>query len=1040
MKRILSLMTVLATLALGTNAGAASFGAGNIVIVRVGDGTQILTNIGNSVFLDEYTTNAIWAAALSSGTPTPVQTIAMPTNWFGGQAPLIMSGPATGQGALSRSVDGRFLLLAGYGASPGQFGTQALVSTTTTGVLNQVARVVGLVDGSAHIYTSITQTDANNDADEPRSAVSLDGTNAWLVGEGNATGGKYLLGGRTSMTSTQVETLSRFNSRTLGIFSNTLYYAANHALGNPTNTSASVNPFGGSMPTSFVQSNYLYMVGVYDNTITGQPDNGSPFGFVMFNLANQNAGGSLPDTLYVADNVTNAPGEPIGKAGGVLKYCYVPASNAWVSYGYIYADQAYSVTGNQNGTNVTLYITAGGTITGSALNRLYPYIDHSGYAGSVQCGCNAFNGDANALEILLSPGGSTTRENTRGIAFAPQGGDAGTISGAAGAISVGPPYGPYYIGPQGGPFSSASSNLVFSVANLGGAATNFTINFGPTTWLTATPSSGTLASGASTTVSVTPNGNANSLVGGSTYSGKAIFHMGTVAGPVVASPTITLKVLALNFLPETNFTATGEPGGPFTPSSYVYAITNQTINALNWTVTLQNGSTWASLSATTGSVAALSATNITVSINANANSLARGVYTDTLRLFDVNANAVTDSRFVYLQVGFGFFDDFSMFSDGDLVTQNNWFNPTPDLNDEPYQIVNGVLVIPGSPANCGQTTLQEPAKAISVNLLTNTAEFVYLGLSMTVTSAYPQPATWDFTLLPFTTAGGGDVTHNQARSSVSDTGGGHYKWWTHVNGFDALVAGTSTYNYGDMHNVFIVSAVDNSNCWVLVDPPSNASPPFNSSYIAARDGPDIITWAGPTSPVGVGAVDIDHFCSANTQAGFLITKIAMSTNFATVYNFLTQTNAPPPGDPFATWQTNYFTTAELANPAFSGPNADPLGKGISNTNQFLAGFNPTNNAAYPHIISIARTDGTNATVTYLGASGDSTYMGGPASRTNVLETTTGAANGSFSNNFVSTGITNILSGGTGLGQVATMVHTNGATGSTRYYRVRVLVP
>ena len=94
-------------------------------------------------------------------------------------------------------------------------------------------------------------------------------------------------------------------------------------------------------------------------------------------------------------------------------------------------------------------------------------------------------------------------------------------------------------------------------------------------------------------------------------------------------------------------------------------------------------------------------------------------------------------------------------------------------------------------------------------------------------------------------------------------------------------------------------------------------------------------------------------------------------------------------NPFTTWQSNYFSNAELANPAYSGPNADPLGKGISNTNQFLAGFNPTNSAAYPHIISIAKSGSTNLTITYLGASGDSTYSPGFASRTNVLEFTTG---------------------------------------------------
>ena len=806
------------------------------------------------------------------------------------------------------------------------------------------------------------------------------------------------------------------------------------------------------MPTSFVDSNYLFLAGVYGSSITSSPALGSPFGFTMFNIANANAGGALPDTLYVADNVTNAPGEPIGKAGGVLKYCYVPASNAWVNFGYIYADQAYSVTGVQNGTNVTLYITAGGTLTGSTINRLYPYIDRSGYGGSVQCGCNSGNidnnGDANANEILLSPGGNTTAENTRGIAFAPQGGDAGTISGVAGKISVGPPYGPYYKGPFGGPFVSTPSNYLFSVANVGGATTNFTISFGPVNWLIATPSSGSIPSGGSVTVSIAPNGTANSKAGGTVYSGQAIIHQGSIAGPVVAAPTVYLNILSINLLPPlSNFTSVGEVGGPFSPSNYVYAVTNLTPSSLNWTLGLQNGSTWANLSATTGSVAGLSATNITISINSSANSFARGLYTDTLQLHDVAANNVTDSRTINLQVGFGFFDDFSSgYVNGDIVGQNNWFNPTPGLDDGPYQIVNGVLVIPGSPANCQNVTLQEPAKAISVVPVTNTAQFAYLGISITVTSAYPSPATWDFAMLPRSDAASivalGGVTINQARSSVGDAGGGKYKWYTHVNGFNALVGGSSTYNYGDHHFVYIVNAIDNSNCWVLVDPPSNAAPPFNSSYIATHDGPDVAGWAGPTpaSTFGVGAVDIDNFCSGGTQAGFLITKIAMSTNYTAVYNFLTQTNAPPSSDPFTTWQTNYFTLAELSDPNFSGPNADPLGKGINNTNQFLAGFNPTNSAAYPHVISIARTDGTNVTVTYLGASGDNSYTAGPASRTNVLEVSAGTANGSYSNNYVSTGITNILSGGSGLGQVATMVHTNGASSSTQYYRVRVLVP
>ena len=91
MKKILGLVGVLMVLALGTNAFAAAFTAGNIVIYRVGDGTQPLTNIGNSVFLDEYTQAGTW-----------VQAIMMPTNWYGANAPLITDGWGFAQGLMTR--------------------------------------------------------------------------------------------------------------------------------------------------------------------------------------------------------------------------------------------------------------------------------------------------------------------------------------------------------------------------------------------------------------------------------------------------------------------------------------------------------------------------------------------------------------------------------------------------------------------------------------------------------------------------------------------------------------------------------------------------------------------------------------------------------------------------------------------------------------------------------------------------------------------------------------------------------------------------
>jgi hypothetical protein len=145
--------------------------------------------------------------------------------------------------------------------------------------------------------------------------------------------------------------------------------------------------------------------------------------------------------------------------------------------------------------------------------------------------------------------------------------------------------------------------------------------------------------------------------------------------------------------------------------------------------------------------------------------------------------------------------------------------------------------------------------------------------------------------------------------------------------------------------------------------------------------------------------------------------------------------------PFHTWQNEYFANGTLN--ASAGPNVDFYATGMSNTNKFLAGFAGNVKGAYLHIISIAKANGTNVVVTFLGSNGDSSYSGGPTARTNRLEYTTGRTNGSYSNNFAQVpGVADVtLSGGVGTGAVTSVTDVGGATNNvTRYYRVRVLAP
>jgi len=191
-----------------------------------------------------------------------------------------------------------------------------------------------------------------------------------------------------------------------------------------------------------------------------------------------------------------------------------------------------------------------------------------------------------------------------------------------------------------------------------------------------------------------------------------------------------------------------------------------------------------------------------------------------------------------------------------------------------------------------------------------------------------------------------------------------------------------------------------------------------------------------------------------TDIGGGLFHIDSSFNIYTDFSFNQGTNWTPQGSPsptvitlvgdfypaasgFEAWQLHYFGCTNCPQAATT---ADPDGDGMINAHEFLAGFCPTNSAAYLHIISLTKV-GNDMKVTYLGANGDNSYTNGPASCTNVLEFTSGTADGGLANNFVSTGQTNILSGGTGLGIITNMVDFGGATNSrSRYYRIRVLVP
>jgi PKD repeat protein len=121
---------------------------------------------------------------------------------------------------------------------------------------------------------------------------------------------------------------------------------------------------------------------------------------------------------------------------------------------------------------------------------------------------------------------------------------------------------------------------------------------------------------------------------------------------------------------------------------------------------------------------------------------------------------------------------------------------------------------------------------------------------------------------------------------------------------------------------------------------------------------------------------------------------------------------------FHAWQLQYFSCTNCPQ---ADPNADPLGKGISNSNQFLLGLNPTNAASVFRITSVVQQGGTN-TITWSAA----------GVRTNVVQGAAGDGSGGYSNNFTDISGPMILStpGDTSTNYVD-------SSGTNLFYRIRL---
>ncbi len=308
MKRIFTLKTMLMVFAMVatmflTSVYAADFTQGNLVVVRVGDGSATLSNASAPVFLEEYTTAG-----------TLVQTIAIPTT---GTDKLTVSGTATSEGAISLSPNGKLLTIAGYDVAPGT--TQVASSSSSL----YARKILSIKKNGGYIaLTSSTAYSGNN----IRSAVSNASGDFWAAGTSNTVGtnGIQYFGNGTAVQVSSTVT----NTRVVNIFNGQLYFstASGGTLG--------IYKVGNGTPTTTGETSVNLI-----NTGTGS----SPYGFA-FDAANS--------VCYIAD-------DRISGSGGIQKWTSTDGTTWTLAYTLSVGTSlgARGLTVDWSGTNPTLYAT-----------------------------------------------------------------------------------------------------------------------------------------------------------------------------------------------------------------------------------------------------------------------------------------------------------------------------------------------------------------------------------------------------------------------------------------------------------------------------------------------------------------------------------------------------------------------------------------------------------------------------------------------------------------------------------------------------------
>ena len=201
-----------------------------------------------------------------------------------------------------------------------------------------------------------------------------------------------------------------------------------------------------------------------------------------------------------------------------------------------------------------------------------------------------------------------------------------------------------------GPVEPVAQGLIsYLLSNTGQSPLDWTaISDQP--WLAANPASGQLAVGQSLTVAVELTAQVGAVEAGLHLANVAFVNQTTITGSTARQVSLTVNPppgqLAVS--PETPYAASGAAGGPFSPASLVYTLSNTGGQPANWTAAKTQS--WLDVCPSSGTLAAGGSIAVGVTINASADSLAVASYNDTVTFMNsTNGNGNT-TRVVSLVV------------------------------------------------------------------------------------------------------------------------------------------------------------------------------------------------------------------------------------------------------------------------------------------------------------------------------------------------------------------------------------------------------